>query len=68
MLSTLSLIFCLASGDSCVERQVTLENMLCMNQATAQATALAMQQADPVLAHRTLARWGCTPGGRRESL
>ena len=68
MLSTLSLIFCLAAGDSCVERQLTLDSNLCMNPASAQATALALQRRDPLLAHRMLARWGCTVGGRRESI
>ena len=68
MLSTLSLIFCLAAGDQCVERQLTLDSNLCMSPVSAQTVALDLQRRDPALAHRVLARWGCTIGGRRESI
>ncbi len=68
MLTTLSLIFCLADGSACIEKQLPADFSTCMSSSTAQTLAVTLQKRDPVLAHRVLTRWGCTVGGARESI
>lgn len=68
MLTTLSLIFCLADGTACIEHQLPVDFSACLLPSTAQSTAIELQKRDPSLKNRVLARWSCTIGGQHESI